>query len=154
MSQTDNKKEPIRELETVIRQEGFFAGTTVGRSMYPMLRNRKDMIVIEPVKNRLEKYDVPLYKSNGTYILHRVIKVEPEGYVIRGDNCIAKEYVTDDMILGVLTEFYRTNRSGKKKKVNMKGFGYFLYVRIWHYTFIPRRVAKALCRRMRKLMKR
>ena len=125
-------------IEDVIREEGMFVSTTVGVSMYPMLRNRKDTIIVKPYEGRLKKFDVPLYKRNSDYILHRIIEVRPDSYVIRGDNCDNKEYgITDEQILGVLTGFYRGN-----KQVNMEGFGYKLYVRVWHAIFPVRKVLK------------
>ena len=132
------------KIEDVIENQGFFAGTTVGVSMYPMLRNRRDTIVLKPAEGRLKKYDVPLYKVGERYVLHRVIGVRRDHYVVRGDNLIIKERVTDDQILGVLTEFYRNPKNISEKKalevqnakpVNMNGIGYKLYSRIWHYIF-------------------
>ena len=88
-------------IENVLEEKGVFVSTTVGVSMYPMLRNRKDTIVIKPVHGRLKKYDVPLYQRGSDYVLHRIVKVTSDGYVICGDNCLNKEYqVTDDDIVG------------------------------------------------------
>ena len=88
--------------------------------MYPLLRDRRDNIVVRPCSGRLKKYDVPLYKRGNEYVLHRIIKVLPDGYVICGDNCINKEYnIKDENILGVLTEVYRND-----KKINMDGLPY------------------------------
>lgn len=125
-----------RQIEDVLREEGMFVSTTVGVSMYPMLRNRKDTIIVMPYEGRLKKYDVPLYKRGSSYILHRIIEVRPDSYVIRGDNCIQKEYgITDEQILGVLTGFYRG-----AKKVNMDGIGYKLYARLWPFLYPIRRL--------------
>ena len=116
-----------RQIEDVLREEGVFVSTTVGVSMFPMLRNRKDTIIVMPYEGRLKKYDVPLYKRGSDYILHRIVEVRPDSYVICGDNCIQKEYgITDEHILGVLTGFYRGS-----KQINMDGWGYKLYVRMW-----------------------
>ena len=105
-----NKKE--MHIEDVIRKNGVYVSTTAGVSMYPMLRNRRDTIMIKPVTGRLEKYDVPLYRRGKDYVLHRIVAVKPEGYVICGDNCMRKEYnITDQQIIGVLRGFYR---DGKK----------------------------------------
>ena len=134
-------------IEELIEKQGYSVSTTVGVSMYPMLRNRQDMIVIKPFEGRLKKYDVPLYKKDGNYILHRIIKVKENEYIIRGDNCIQKEHVTDDMVIGVLTEFYRNS-----KKINMEGIGYKTYVRFWHYTFPIRFFYKKMCSLMRKIL--
>ena len=125
-----------RHIEDVLKEEGVFVSTTVGVSMFPMLRNRRDTIIVMPYEGRLKKYDVPLYKRGTSYILHRIIEVRPDSYVIRGDNCIQKEYgITDEQILGVLTGFYRGS-----KKINMDGLGYKLYARVWVLLYPVRRI--------------
>lgn len=125
-------------IEEVLKQNGRYVSTTVGVSMYPMLRNRTDTIVIEPYEGRLNKYDIPLYKKGDTYILHRIVKVLPDSYVICGDNCINKEYgITDDMILGVLTQFYRGDHL-----VDMNRSWYKIYSRVWAKSYPFRRLLK------------
>lgn len=127
---SNREKSPQRapgkiDIEEVIKREGVYVSTTSGISMYPMLRDRRDTIVVTPTSERLKKYDVALYRRGDSYVLHRVIKVLPDSYVIRGDNCIAKERgITDRDILGKLTSFYR-----KDKEVNMNGIPYKLYSR-------------------------
>lgn len=86
---------------------------TSGISMRPMLREHKDIAVIERVNRKLVKHDVPLYKRAGCdkLVLHRIIKVTDNGYVIRGDNLCSNEYnVTDEDIVGVLKAFYRNGK--------------------------------------------
>lgn len=126
----------ITSIEDILKQEGLYVSTTVGVSMYPMLRNRRDTIIVEPYVGRLKKYDVPLYKRNSDYVLHRIIEVREDSYVIRGDNCMEKEYgITDEHILGVLTGFYRG-----KKKININSLGYKLYACLWHKFFPVRKL--------------
>ncbi len=138
-----------RQIEDVLREDGIFVSTTAGFSMYPMLRNRRDTIIIETYEGRLKKYDVPLYKRDSRYILHRIIEVLPDSYVIRGDNCEQKEYgITDEQILGVLTGFYRGS-----KKVDMNSVWYKLYVRLWHVLFPVRRIFVHIKRRAGRLYK-
>lgn len=116
-------------IEEGLKKNGYHASTTSGYSMYPLLRDRRDNIVVRPCSGRLKKYDVPLYKRGNECILHRIIKVLPDGYVICGDNCINKEYnIKDENILGVLTEVYRNN-----KKINMVGLPYKIYVRMCRF---------------------
>lgn len=125
-------------IEDVIEKEGTYVATICGFSMYPMLRNRRDTVVIKPYTGRLKKFDVPLYKVGDRYILHRIIEVRPDSYVIRGDNCLPKEYgITDKQILGVLTSFYRDD-----KEVDMNGWMYKAYVYVWHYMFGLRKIIK------------
>ena len=120
-----------KSIEDILKTQGIYVSTTVGVSMYPMLRNRRDTIIVEPYEGRLKKYDVPLYKRGSNYILHRIIEVREDSYVIRGDNCMEKEYdITDREILGVLTGFYRGD-----KKINRDGLWYKCYACVWHKIF-------------------
>ncbi len=112
-------------IEKILSEDGVFVSTTSGVSMYPLLRHRRDTIIITPTTGRLKKYDVPLYRRGNEYVLHRIIKVLPDSYIIRGDNCILLEHVKDDEIIGELTGIYR-----KEKEVNMHGWCYKLYSRI------------------------
>ena len=67
------------KIEEILQKEGCLVTTTAGVSMYPMLRNRRDTVVIRPAAGRLKKYDVALYKRGESYVLHRVVKVLPDG---------------------------------------------------------------------------
>lgn len=125
-------------IEEVLASQGVYISTTSGVSMYPMLRDRRDTIIIRPVSGRLKKYEVPLYRRGEDYVLHRIVKVTPEGYVICGDNCLNREYqVTDREIIGVLRGFYRGDR-----EVDMNGCGYRLYCRFWVAVYPVRYVVK------------
>ena len=116
----------VSTIEKTLLDEGVYISTTSGVSMYPMLRDRRDTIIVTRCEGRLKKYDVALYKRGDSYVLHRVIKVLPDSYIIRGDNCIAKEYgITDANILGKLTGFMRG-----EKEINMSGAPYKLYSRL------------------------
>jgi len=128
-------------IEEGLKKNGYHASTTSGYSMYPLLRDRRDNIVVRPCSGRLKKYDVPLYKRGNEYVLHRIIKVLPDGYVICGDNCINKEYnIKDENILGVLSEIYRAG-----KKINMDGVWYKTYVRLCRVSYPVRVFYKKTC---------
>ena len=43
----------MKEIEQVLETEGVCVSTTVGTSMYPMLRNRRDTIVVKKAVGRL-----------------------------------------------------------------------------------------------------
>ena len=127
-------------IENVLKEKGIYISTTIGSSMCPMLRSCRDTIIIRPVNGRLKKYDIPLYKRGKKYILHRIVKVVPNGYVICGDNCLNKEYlVTDRQIIGVLNGFYRDN-----KEIDMNGIGYRSYCRLWVALYPIRYIIKRL----------
>ena len=110
-------------VEGMLKEKGYYVYTSVGVSMMPFLRERRDIIEIRPNNERIRKYQVALYKKSGLYILHRCISVTPDGYVFAGDHNCLKEYdVKDDMILGVMT---RVIRDGKPLDLN--GIRYKLY---------------------------
>ena len=64
-------------IEEILKRDGVYVSTTSGISMSPMLRDRRDTIVVTPVAGGLKKYDVALYKRGDSYVLHRVIKSCP-----------------------------------------------------------------------------
>ena len=115
----------LEDIEKILDKDGVFVSTTSGVSMYPLLRHRRDTIVVTPAKERLKKYDVALYRKGDNYVLHRVIRVLPDSYIIRGDNCLLLEYIKNEEILGKLTGIYRS-----EKEVNMRGVKYRLYSRL------------------------
>lgn len=123
-------------IEQQLDQNGIYVGLTKGVSMRPMLREGKDTIMISPVAGRLKKYDVPLYRKHGSYVLHRVVEVTDKGYVICGDNCVTKEYdVTDEMLVGVLSGFRRG-----EKYVSVDSNRYLSYAKVWVFLYPVRRL--------------
>ncbi len=100
----------IRTIEEVLLDTGKYIGPTVGVSMLPMLKNRRDTIVVAAKTERLKPLDVALYKRGAAYILHRVLEVTDSGYIIRGDNCYYDEIVLEEAVIGVLTEFFRKDK--------------------------------------------
>ena len=107
--------------------------TITGNSMFPMLHHGRDKVcLINPSGKPLKKYDIPLYKRcDGTYILHRIIAVKKDGYVIAGDNQYVKEYpVLPHQILGVVKGFWY-----KDKYISCDNFFYRLYCKLWVFGY-------------------
>lgn len=135
-----------KNIEWILEKQGYFVSTVAGISMYPMLRNRRDTVIISPVAGRLKKYEIPLYRRGNDYVLHRVVKVLPDSYIICGDNCVELEYgVTDEQIIGVLTGFYRDG-----KKVDMNGLPYRIYIKLRCFFYPLRRLVRKLKFNLRK----
>ena len=124
----------MNKIEDIIEKEGYYISTSVGNSMLPFLRERKDTIVIQKRK-QYKKFDVVLYKRKGNYVLHRIIKVLPETFHIRGDNCYYDEYVKHNEIIGVMVECYRG-----EKKVKLDSLAYKIYVYLRVYLYPIRRI--------------
>lgn len=124
------------KLEQIIQSMGTVTLHFNGSSMMPMLRDRRDLVVVEKFCRPLKLHDVPVYRMpSGKIIMHRIIKIKNGEYIIRGDNLVQKEYgITDEMIIGVLKGFYR----GKKYIDCDKNIGYKWYVFLWTHTFALR----------------
>lgn len=93
----------------ILESKDYYIATPIGTSMMPMIRQRVDTVKLVKPNRRLKKYDVILYqRKDGTYVLHRIIGVKKNSYILCGDNQFTKEYnVTDEMIIGVMDGFYR-----------------------------------------------
>lgn len=122
-----------------------------GISMLPMLRQGKDSVTLSPVSGKLKKYDLPLYRrENGKYVLHRVVKVKNDEYIMAGDHQFEYESgISHRQIVAVVTEFQRDGRDHSVNEI-----GYQLYCRLWHYSRFPRRCLRALKYRVRRLLKK
>lgn len=114
--------------EEEIRRKGKLYYTNVGDSMEPLIRQGRDLLIISAVNGRLKRYDVPLYKrDSGQYVLHRILKVRADDYVICGDNRWQREYgITDRHIIGVLTGIVRDG-----KEISVNDGKYRAYVHLW-----------------------
>ncbi len=119
--------EPIT-YEQELARNGKIIRTNVGVSMMPLLRQNRDVMIIERVEGRLKRYDVPLYiRADGQYVLHRIIRVHKDCYDIIGDNCVCIERgVKDSQIIGVLTGIIRDGRT-----ITTDNFTYKLYYHLW-----------------------
>lgn len=118
--------EPV-SYEHQLLHGGKIIRTNVGISMLPMIRQGRDVMIIERPSGRLRKYDVPLYKRGDQYVLHRIIKVNQGSYDIIGDNCVNIERgIKDEQVIGVLTGLIRHG-----KEYSLDSFGYKLYCHLW-----------------------
>lgn len=127
--------------EKELERKGTITYTCKGVSMLPLLRQKRDLFTVTKRQGRCKKYDVALYRrADGACVLHRVVKVCEDGYVILGDNCLNKEYgIKDEDILGVMTSFVR---DGKEYSVDA-GL-YRVYVKVWYAIYPIRRLWKLL----------
>lgn len=96
-------------IEKELEQNGWHLQTTVGDSMYPMLKNRESMVRIEKLNRPLKKYDLPLYRRpDGKYVLHRIIHIRKTDCLTCGDNRWRKEIVPVEWIIGIVTSYYHS----------------------------------------------
>ncbi len=124
-----------------LEEHGTLTYTNVGVSMLPLLREGKDLLIVsrkEP--GRCHVGDVVLYtRPYKRYVLHRVVEVRANDYVIMGDNCVTKEYgIRDDDIIGVMTGFVRGGRKHSTGESDYRVYTFIILHTIGIRVFLKR----------------
>ena len=139
-----------------LKENGKLTYSNVGVSMMPLLRQGKDLFTIE--KNNGQRYkkgDVVLFKrGKDKYVLHRIIKVLPDEYVILGDNCVTPERgIKDSDIHGKMISFVR---NGKEHSITEKRYRFYTaFVLFTNPVRVRYRKLKAKVRQgIKKLLRR
>ena len=132
--------------EEILARDGRLIYSNVGDSMLPLIRQGRDLVVIEKNQGRLKRYDIPLYKrDSGQYVLHRVLKVREHDYVICGDHSWGREKgITDRHIIGILTAVVRDG-----KEIPMDSIRCRLYAHLWCDLFPLRALLMRVGRRFK-----
>ena len=132
-----NTSAKTAKFEEIIEKDGILVQLTKGISMMPLIRQNRDTIIVKKIENPPKENDVLLYKNNaGKYVLHRVIKVLKNGYIIRGDNNFFNEYdIKDENIIGILDGFYRDDKYIDCNKNKM----YKIYIQLNRRTYYLRK---------------
>lgn len=125
--------------------------TVTGVSMQPMLYNRRDSVVLtacDPM--RLGKRQIPLYKRpDGTYVLHRIVRVGKNTYDMCGDHQWEIERGVDrSSVICVVKGFYR-----KGVYHSCKEIPYRLYSFFWTLALPFRKFAFGLHRKFKNKSK-
>ena len=118
--------------EDVLDRYGELVYPNKGVSMLPLLREGRDLMVIaKRPEGRCKRLDAVLFKrDNGQYVLHRIVKVREQDYLLCGDNQIVREAVREEQIIGVLNAVRRGDRT-----IHVTDWDYRLYVRVWTLLF-------------------
>ena len=139
-----------------LKENGKLTYSNVGVSMMPLLRQGKDLFTIE--KNNGQRYkkgDVVLFaRGKDKYVLHRIIKVLPDEYVILGDNCVNPERgIKDSDIHGKMISFAR---NGKEHSVTEKRYRFYTaYVLFTNPVRVSYRKLKGKIRKgIKKILRR
>ncbi len=99
-------------MEEQIASGGSVRFSPKGTSMLPMLRQNIDSVVLVKASQKLKKYDLPLYRrSDGHFVLHRVVAVKKDSYTMCGDNQYVREHgISQNQILAIVEGFYRDDK--------------------------------------------
>ena len=131
-------KYQLKDYEHVIRDVlesgGEFQIYPRGTSMLPLLWQDRDWVtLVKPVEPHRIR-DIILYqRTDGSYVLHRIMKREKDGYVLCGDNQAWLERgIQPEQIIGVVNAMGINGKRYLKDSIRMQ-----LYERIW--CFMPLR---------------
>ena len=131
-------KYQLKDYEHVIRDVlesgGEFQIYPRGTSMLPLLWQDRDWVTlvkpVEPPRIR----DIILYqRTDGSYVLHRILKREKDGYVLCGDNqAWLEKGIQTEQIIGVVNALGINGKRYEKNSMRMQ-----LYEQVW--CFMPLR---------------
>lgn len=108
-----DKKASLLEIEpiftAILDGGGVFTLTPRGESMRPTILPGRDRVSIVKWDGHANIYDILFYKrDDGHFVLHRVLGIRKNGFVMCGDNQIVLEKgVREDQIIGIVTEIIR-----------------------------------------------
>ena len=120
------------KFEDVLNKDGELYFTNVGYSMYPLIKEREDILHIVQ-SNTYKKGDVILFKSKEDhYVLHRILKIKKDKIITAGDyNYFKDQPITIDQILGLLISIKKKDGKvidlSKDKKAR----------KFWYTNFFP-----------------
>lgn len=131
-------------MQFVLENGGEVSFVTRGFSMLPLLRNHMDTAFLRKPNRAIRRGDVLFYRrTNGAFVLHRVISVRKDGFVLRGDNQTEKEYgIQPEQVLAVLTAVRR--KEGKMIHASDTAYRFYCFalplVRLFRLHIYPQYV--------------
>lgn len=94
--------------EEVLREYGECIAHVAGWSMEPLFHNRQSIVKVVPFEiDKMRVGDIVLYKVDDRYILHRVLEIQKDSIIARGDNNWFLETINIDNIIGIAAGFWR-----------------------------------------------
>ena len=95
------------DYKSEIEKNGVIGFVPGGISMWPILKNRGQSVVVKKKTERLKRFDVAFYqRTNGAFVLHRVMATTDEGYIMCGDSQLFYEVVKEEQVFGVMEGYY------------------------------------------------
>ena len=132
------------KFEDVLNSDGELYFTNVGYSMYPLIKEREDILHIIKTDN-VKKGDVILFKSdNNHYVLHRILKIKKDKIITAGDyNYFKDQPITREQVLGKLVTIKK--KDGKEIDLSKdKKARKFWYTNFFHVKAFFQMVSKVL----------
>lgn len=122
-------------IRAVLDSGGEFRIYPKGTSMLPLLAEGRDSVSLTKPAALPERNDIAFYRrDDGSYILHRIIKVKGDTYVMCGDNQLSPETgVSREQIIAVVSRVFKGD-----KEISLGSVRYRLYCLAWSSFFLRR----------------
>ena len=132
------------KFEEVLEKDGELFFTNVGYSMYPLIKEREDILHIVKTSD-YKRGDIILFKSNVEhYVLHRILKIKKDKIITAGDyNYFKDQPITPNQVLGKLVTIKK--KDGKEIDLSKdKKARKFWYTNFFHVKAFFQMVGKVL----------
>ena len=132
------------KFEEVLEKDGELFFTNVGYSMYPLIKQREDILHIIKTSD-YKRGDIILFKSNiDHYVLHRILKIKKDQIITAGDyNYFKDQPITREQVLGKLVTIKK--KDGKEIDLSKdKKARKFWYTNFFHIKAFFQMVGKVL----------
>ena len=122
------------KFEEVLEKDNELFFTNVGYSMYPLIRQREDILHIVKT-NDYKRGDIILYKSDvDHYVLHRILKIKKDKITCAGDyNYFKDKPITHEQVLGLLISIKKKDGTvidlAKDKKARKFFYSNFFHIK-------------------------
>lgn len=111
--------------------------TVSGNSMWPLISHNRDSVLLVPCDAKhLKKGDIILFQTSAThYVLHRITKSVPGGYITTGDGNLHRDgFVPTEAIRAKVSTVYR-----KDKTIDCDCWYWKILFHVWMALFPFRR---------------
>ena len=132
------------KFEEVLEKDGELFFTNVGYSMYPLIKQREDILHIIKTDD-YQRGDIILFKSNiDHYVLHRILKIKKDQIITAGDyNYFKDQPIAREQVLGKLVTIKK--KDGKEIDLSRdKKARKFWYTNFFHIKAFFQMVGKVL----------
>lgn len=135
----------VAAMQDAFRRGLDFSFPPSGVSMLPTICAGRDRVRLRAVRRPLRRGDVALIRrSEGSYVLHRVLARRADGYILCGDNQVLPERTTRaDQVLAIMVSLERNG-----KVIAVTSPRYRLYSAFLMAMRRPRRLWRGLRRRL------
>ncbi len=138
--------------EDILKEDGSLTYISYGYSMYPLIRQKEDILHIISPKKEFKKGDIVLYKDKEHhYVLHRIIKIRKDGkYLLAGDHNYWKDpLIEKENIIGILKDI--TKKDGKVIDLEKdKKFHAWICIHLFHIKALYLMFVKGIRKIFRK----